>query len=102
MSNAAERSDTPNPEWARLERAAKAAAAGLVERERLYRNARETIAELSAALDELKADRTDVEEVRAEVDQLRVDNAALRGRMGQARKRIAGLMQRLSALKLEP
>ncbi len=102
MSNAAERTDVPSPEWARLERAAKGAADALVERERLYRNARETIAELSAALDELRADRTDLDQVLAELDQLRIDNAALRGRMGQARKRITGLMQKLSALKLEP
>lgn len=102
MSNVAERTDGLNPEWARLEQVAKDAAATLVERDRLYRNARETIVELNAALEELRADRADVTEARAEIDQLRIDNAALRGRMGQARKRISGLMQKLSALKLEP
>lgn len=99
MSNAAERTDIPNPDWARLERAAKAAVSALTDRERLYRDAEETISELSTTLEELRSDQTEAAET---VEKLRVDNAALRGRMGQARKRISDLMQRLSALNLEP
>lgn len=102
MLNAAERSDDLPPEWARLERAAEAAAAALAERERQQRAAQATIDELTATIDRLRAERESSADAISEMEKLREDNGALRRRMVQARKRISGLMQRLSALNIEP
>lgn len=102
MSSAAERSDDLPPEWAKLERVAEAAAAALVERDRQQRAAQATISELTATIDRLRAERSSSAEVTSELEKLREDNSALRRRMVQARKRITGLMQRLSALNIEP
>lgn len=102
MSNAAERSDDLPPEWSRLERAAEAAAAALAERERQHRAAQATIEELTATIDRLRVERESSGDILSELEKLREDNGMLRRRMVQARKRITGLMQRLSALNIEP
>jgi predicted RNase H-like nuclease (RuvC/YqgF family) len=91
------------PEWARLERATEEGSGLLVRWVQRARAAEEEVERLRRALDELGQGRaapsTDtVQEVR----RLKAENAALRSRMQQARKRVSGLMQRLTSLGIEP
>lgn len=90
------------PEWARLERAAEEASALLARWVERAREAEEEVERLRRSLENLADERSNSSEDAAEeIRRLRAENAALQSRMLQARKRIAGLMQRLAALDIE-
>ena len=87
-------------EWERLERAIEEAAVSLGRSTRRVRESEEEVAQLRRTLEELSS-KSGEKELLDEVTRLRAENAALRSRMLQARKRVHGLMQRLSALEIE-
>ena len=104
MSTAARRG-TKNfpPEWARLERATEEGTGLLIRWVERARAAEEEVERLRRALDELGESRSAPStDVVREIRRLKAENAALRGRMQQARKRVSGLMQRLVSLGVEP
>lgn len=104
MSVAAEgvgRAELP-PEWERLERVAERAASEVVFWRRRTAEAEEEVARLRRTLEELAASREGSGDDRREIVRLRAENTALHSRMLQARKRVAALLKRLSALGLEP
>jgi predicted RNase H-like nuclease (RuvC/YqgF family) len=90
------------PEWARIEQAAEEAATLLSRWIRRAREAEDEVERLRESLEEFAAERSGPEDLDQEIRRLRAENAALRSRMLQARKRVGGLMQRLSALDVEP
>jgi predicted RNase H-like nuclease (RuvC/YqgF family) len=91
------------PEWARLERATEEASSLLGRWVQRARAAEEEVERLRRALDELGQGHVAPSEgVTQEIRRLKAENAALRSRMQQARKRMQGLMQRLSSLGVEP
>ena len=90
----------PAPGWERLERAARAAAAALDE---WRRRAREAEAEVERLRRELEAVSSlgplPSAEAGDELRRLRAENAVLVSRTAEARKRITGLLARLSVLE---
>jgi len=86
--------------WERLERAATAAASAL---EEWRRRAREAETEVSRLRDELEQLTTlgplPSAEAGDELRRLRAENAVLVSRTAEARKRITGLLARLSVLE---
>lgn len=87
-------------EWERLERAVEEAAVSLGRWTRRAHETEEEVERLRRSLEELSS-RGGEKNLLDEVTRLRAENAALRSRMLQARKRINGLMQRLSALEID-
>ena len=87
-------------EWERLERAVEKTAVSLGRWSRRALENEEEVGRLRQSLEELAA-RNSSSDAAEEVRRLRAENAALKSRMLQARKRIAGLMQRLAALEVE-
>jgi chromosome segregation ATPase len=91
----------PHP-WAQLERAAREAAAALGRWKQRALEAEEEVGRLRRSLEDLAdSDRPPADDATEELRRLRAENAALRSRMAQARKRVSGLMQRLSALEVD-
>lgn len=90
----------PGPGWERLERAAEAAARAL---EHWRRRAREAEAEVARLRQELEALTTlgplPSAEAGDELRRLRAENAVLVSRTDEARKRVTGLLARLSLLE---
>jgi predicted nuclease with TOPRIM domain len=64
--------------------------------------AEEEVERLRQSLEELAAGRSVTDDAAQQLRRLKAENAALQSRMLQARKRVAALMQRLSALGIEP
>lgn len=104
MSTAAKRRpENFPPEWARLERAAEEASGLLSRWIQRAREAEEEVDRLRQSIEGLAEERLgNASDAAQEIRRLRAENAALQSRMQQARKRIAGLMQRLAALEMEP
>lgn len=100
MSADADRKGHLPAEWGRLERAVEDAAVSLGRWTRQATESEEEVARLRRSLEEL-AGGAGPDDIAQEVVRLRAENAALKSRMLQARKRIAGLMQRLAALEVE-
>jgi predicted nuclease with TOPRIM domain len=90
------------PGWARLERVAEDAAMAVSFWKRRALEAEEEVLRLRRSLEELAATQEQPDSLEEEVRRLRAENAALQSRMLQARKRVGGLMKRLSTLELEP
>jgi predicted RNase H-like nuclease (RuvC/YqgF family) len=90
------------PEWGRLERSGEAAALRLKEWVRRARESEQELERLRLSLEELAAERSGSGDLEQEVRRLKAENAALHSRMLQARKRVETLLQRLSALGIEP
>jgi predicted RNase H-like nuclease (RuvC/YqgF family) len=89
-------------EWGRLEKATEETTALLARWARRAREAEEEVERLRRSLEELASGRESTGDDSQEIRRLRAENAALHSRMLQARKRIAGLMQRMAALDIEP
>jgi hypothetical protein len=102
MSDAAERRRREIALWDRLERSAHEAATALSLWQRRAREAEEEVIRLRLALEEHASGRVEPGlDLREEVRRLRAENTALHSRMLQARKRVAALMKRLSALGID-
>ena len=95
------RPELPLP-WERLERAAEDAVGALATWKRRAVEAEEELVRLRRALEDLAEAQGHPADLEEEVLRLRAENAALHSRMLQARQRVAALMQRLSALGVEP
>jgi hypothetical protein len=104
MSAAVEGAGRPElpREWERLERVAEAAASEVVFWRRRTAEAEEEVTRLRQSLEELALTRQESGDERREIVRLRAENSALQSRMLQARKRIGGLLKRLSALEIDP
>jgi hypothetical protein len=103
MSDAAERRRREVALWDRLERSAHEATAALTLWKRRAREAEEEVIRLRLALEDHATGRMEPGlDLRDEVRRLRAENTALHSRMLQARKRVASLMKRLSALGIDP
>ena len=90
----------PAPAWERLERAARASAAALEEWRRRAREAEAEVARLRRELEELTTlGPLPSAEAGDELRRLRAENAVLVSRTAEARKRITGLLARLSVLE---
>ena len=86
--------------WERLERAASAAAAALDEWRRRAREAENEVTRLRQELEELTTlGPLPSAEAGDELRRLRAENAVLSSRTAEARKRIGGLLARLSVLE---
>lgn len=102
MSGGADSRSGALPEdWRQLERAVEEASVSLGRWKRRAAEAGEEVERLRRSLEELAAERDSPDDLSDEVKRLKAENAALRSRMQQARKRIGGLLQRLSALDIE-
>lgn len=89
--------------WGRLERSAEEAALALSRWKARAAEAEAEVRRLRDALEEHARDREGTAaDADLEVRRLKAENAALVSRMQQARKRVSGLMARLSALEIEP
>lgn len=89
--------------WERLERAASAAAAALDEWRRRAREAENEVTRLRQELEELTTlGPLPSAEAGDELRRLRAENAVLSSRTAEARKRIGGLLARLSVLERRP
>jgi hypothetical protein len=95
------RGDVFPPEWQRLERSAEEASSLLRQWIGRAREAEEEVERLRLSLEEV-AERSTSEDAAQQLRRLKAENAALHSRMLQARNRVAGLMQRLAALEVEP
>lgn len=103
MSSVAKRGTENFPsEWGRLERAAEDASGLLGRLIDRAQQAEEEVERLRQSLEELAAGRSVTDDAAQQLRRLKAENAALQSRMLQARKRVAALMQRLSALGIEP
>jgi phage shock protein A len=90
-------------EWARLEQATNDAVTLLGRWIQRARQAEAEVDRLRGSLEGLATtEGTASEDLSQELRRLKAENAALRSRMLQARQRVDGLMQRLSALGVEP
>jgi chromosome segregation ATPase len=86
--------------WERLERAASAATAALDEWRRRAREAENEVTRLRQELEELTTlGPLPSAEAGDELRRLRAENAVLSSRTAEARKRIGGLLARLSVLE---
>lgn len=86
--------------WARLERAARAAADGLAEWRRRALEAEDEMHRLRSELEQLTAmGPLPSDEAGDELRRLRAENAVLTSRAAEARQRISGLLARLSVLE---
>jgi predicted RNase H-like nuclease (RuvC/YqgF family) len=102
VSSDADRSSVALPqEWDRLARAAEDLSLSAAQWARRARDAEEEVERLRRSLEEVAGDREGDPDVRQDLRRLKAENAALHSRMLQARKRVAGLMQRLAALEIE-
>jgi chromosome segregation ATPase len=88
-------------EWVRLERATEEATSALGQWTRRAREAEDEVERLRQSLEEVAAASPGPDDLAETIRRLKAENAALRSRMLQARKRVAGLMQRLAALEVE-
>lgn len=88
-------------EWLRLERSAEEAALAIGRWTRRAREAEDEVERLRRALEDVAGEKPGTDDLAEALKRLKAENAALRSRMVQARKRVAGLMQRLSALEVE-
>lgn len=94
--------DGPDPAagWERLERAATSAASALEEWRRRAREAEAEVTRLRQELEELTTlGPLPSAEAGDELRRLRAENAVLVSRTAEARKRITGLLARLSVLE---
>jgi hypothetical protein len=97
--------DAPDPEagWARLERAARAAADQLGDWRRRALEAEHEVQRLRTELQQLTAmGPLPSDETGDELRRLRAENAVLTSRAAEARQRISGLLARLSVLENRP
>jgi hypothetical protein len=101
MSTAADRPGVLPPEWGRLERSGEEAALLLRRWVRRAREAEEEVERLRGSLEDVANPEAVSADLHEELRRLRAENAALHSRMLQARKRVAALMQRLSALEID-
>ncbi|HYH83465.1 MAG TPA: hypothetical protein VEX86_26960 [Longimicrobium sp.] len=86
--------------WERLDRAASAAASALEEWRRRAREAENEVTRLRQELEELTTlGPLPSAEAGDELRRLRAENAVLSSRTAEARKRIGGLLARLSVLE---
>jgi predicted RNase H-like nuclease (RuvC/YqgF family) len=102
VSNDGDRTSAALPqEWDRLTRAAEELTVSAAQWARRARDAEEEVERLRRSLEDVAGDRDGENDVRQDLRRLKAENAALHSRMLQARKRVAGLMQRLAALEIE-
>ena len=87
------------PEWERLEEAARGAASSLALWRRRALEAEEEVRRLRAALEGVSREAASAPEGEEELRRLRAENALLLSRTAEARKRVSGLLSRLSVLE---
>ncbi|MEX2569940.1 MAG: hypothetical protein WD737_01445 [Gemmatimonadota bacterium] len=91
------------PEWTRLERSAEGLSQVVDRWTRRVQEAEDEVVRLRRSLEDVANENAGAEsdDLAEELRRLKAENAALQSRMLQARKKVAGLMQRLSALEVD-